>query len=113
MTKLNRWWKTYVKSIRKDVVVMLLAEMIPMVDHFKDAFQQFSVNIKEYEMLMKSEKTRRRANGESVYYQEVYLPGSVLKHVYVRDEGLVEQVSVVLRERGFNLMKCVCPRYSV
>lgn len=77
-------------------------EMIPMVDHFKDAFQQFSVNIKEYEMLMKSEKTRRRANGESVYYQEVYLPGSVLKHVYVRDEGLVEQVSVVLRERGFN-----------
>ena len=28
MTKLNRWWKTYVKSIRKDLVVMLLADIV-------------------------------------------------------------------------------------
>ena len=77
-------------------------EMMPMVDRFKDVFQQFSANIEEYERLMRSEKTRRRENGDTVYYQDVYLPGSVLKHVYVREEGLIEQVSVVLRERGFN-----------
>lgn len=28
MTKLNRWWKTYVQSIRKDLVVMLLADIV-------------------------------------------------------------------------------------
>ena len=37
-----------------------------------------------------------------MYYQEVYLPGSVLKHIYVKDEGLMEQVSIVLRDKGFN-----------
>lgn len=77
-------------------------EMIPMVDRFKDVFKQFSVVVDGYEAMMRSERIRRRENGEAVYYQEVYLPGSVLKHVYVRDEGLMEQVSVVLREKGFD-----------
>lgn len=28
MEKLHRWWKTYVKSIRKDLVFMLLADLV-------------------------------------------------------------------------------------
>lgn len=28
MKKLHRWWKTYVKSIRKDLVFMLLADFV-------------------------------------------------------------------------------------
>ena len=36
-----------------------------------------------------------------MYYQDEYLPGNVLKHVYVRDEGLIEHVGIVLREKGF------------
>ena len=76
--------------------------MIPMVDRFKDVFKQFSVDVDGYEAMMRSEKIRRRESGEAVYYQDVYLPGNVLKHVYVRNEGLIEQVCIVLRERGFN-----------
>lgn len=76
-------------------------EMIPMVDRFKEVFKQFSMEVDGYEAMMRSERIRRRENGEAVYYQEVYLPGGVLKHVYVRDEGLIEQVSGILRERGF------------
>lgn len=77
-------------------------EMIPMVDRFKDVFQQFSANIEEYENLMRSEKIRIRANGEAVYYQDVYLPCSILKYVYVKDERLIEQVNDVLIEKGFS-----------
>ena len=77
-------------------------EMIPMVDRFKEVFKQFSVDVDGYEAMMRNEKIRRRENGEAVYYQEVYLPGNVLKHVYVRNEGLIEQVGLVLREKCFN-----------
>ena len=77
-------------------------EMIPMVERFKDVFKQFSVDVDGYEAIMRSEKIRRRENGEAVYYQEVYLPGSILREIYVKDEGLMEQVSVVLRNKGFN-----------
>ena len=77
-------------------------EMIPMVDRFKDVFKQFSVDVDGYEAMMRNEKIRKRENGETVYYQDVYLPGNVLKRVYVRNEGLIEQVGIVLRERGFN-----------
>lgn len=84
------------------ILVAPRQEMIPMVDRFKDVFKQFSVDVDGYEAMMRSEKIRRRESGEAVYYQDVYLPGNVLKHVYVRNEGLIEQVCIVLRERGFN-----------
>lgn len=77
-------------------------EMIPMVDRFKAVFKQFSVDVDGYETMMRSERIRRRENGDAVYYQEVYLPGSILRKIYVKDEGLMEQVSVVLRDKGFN-----------
>lgn len=76
-------------------------EMIPMADRFKEVFKQFTADVDGYEAMMRSERIRRRETGEAVYYQEMYLPGSVLKHVYVRDKGLIEQVSGILRERGF------------
>lgn len=31
MEKLHSWWKTYVKSIRKDLVFMLLADLIFLI----------------------------------------------------------------------------------
>lgn len=76
-------------------------EMIPMVDRFKDVFKQFSVDVDGYEAMMRSEKIRRRENGEAVYYQDVCLPGSILKKIYVKDEGLMEQVNAVLRDKSF------------
>lgn len=77
-------------------------EMIPMVDRYREFFKQFSVDVDGYEAMMRSERIRRRENGDAVYYQEVYLPGSVLRKIYVKDEGLMEQVSIVLREKGYN-----------
>lgn len=77
-------------------------EMFPMVDRYREFFKQFSVDVDGYEAMMRSERIRRRENGDAVYYQEVYLPGSVLRKIYVNDEGLMEQVSIVLREKGYN-----------
>lgn len=75
--------------------------MLPIVDRFKDVYKQFPINVEGYERMMKSERVRKRANGVAVYYQDVYLPGSILKHVYVKDERAVDPVNVVLGEKGF------------
>ena len=75
--------------------------MLPIVDRFKDVYKQFPIDVEGYERMMKSEKVRKRANGVAVYYQDVYLPGSILKHVYVKDERAVDPVNVVLGEKGF------------
>jgi len=76
-------------------------DMLPIIDRFKDVYKQFSIDVEGYERMMKSEKVRKRANGEIVYYQDVYLPGSVLNQVYVKDSGLIDQVDDVLKEKGF------------
>ena len=76
-------------------------EMLPIVDRFKDVYKQFPIDVEGYERMMKSERVRKRANGVAVYYQDVYLPGSILKHVYVKDERAVDPVNVVLGEKGF------------
>ena len=75
--------------------------MLPIVDRFKDVYKQFPINVEGYERMMKSERVRKRANGVAVYYQDLYLPGSILKHVYVKDERAVDPVNVVLGEKGF------------
>ena len=80
-------------------------EMLPIVDKFKKMYDQFLVDVEGYEAMMRSEKIRKRTNGETVYYQDMYLPGSILKHVYVRDEGLVEKTSIVLRDKGFESVR--------
>lgn len=80
-------------------------EMLPIVDKFKKIYDQFLVDVEGYEAMMRSEKIRKRTNGETVYYQDMYLPGSILKHVYVRDEGLVEKTSIVLRDKGFESVR--------
>lgn len=77
-------------------------QMIPIVDRFKDVYRLLPIDIEGYERMMRSEKVRKRANGEKVYYQDVYLPGYILKHVFVKDEGLIEPISDLLREKGFN-----------
>lgn len=76
-------------------------DMLPIVDRFREVYKHLPIDIEGYESMMKSEKARKGANGDVVYYQDVYLPGSILKRVYVKDGGLVEQVNAVLRDKGF------------
>ena len=42
-----------------------------------------------------------RDNGQEVFYQEIYLPGNLLKSVTVSNEGLVSSVTDFLTEKGF------------
>lgn len=56
-------------------------EMLPIVNTFNSIYKQFPFNIEMYERMMRSEKIRRRANGETVYYQDIFLHGSYLKFV--------------------------------
>ena len=76
-------------------------EMLPMIEQYGEIMKTLPVDVEGYEQMMKSEKVRRRNNDEAVYYQDIFLPGSVLKGLYVREEDLIEQVRVVLDEKGF------------
>lgn len=77
-------------------------EMIPMIVQYRDVMKSFQVDVDEYERMMKSEKVRKKDNGKVVYYQDIFMPGSVLKGVYVKNEALAEQVKVLLHEKGFD-----------
>ena len=67
----------------------------------RSVYKQFPINVEGYEKMMKSERVRKRANGEAVYYQDIYLPGTILKHVYVKDERALDPVNALLAEKGF------------
>lgn len=77
-------------------------DMLPIVERYREVYKHFPVDIEGYERMMKSEKIRKRANGDLVYYQDAFLPGGILKHVFVRDKRLVERVDAVLKDKGFN-----------
>jgi len=52
--------------------------------------------------MIASEKKRTRDDGREVFYQEMFLPGYLLKSVSVANEELVGPVNEVLEEKGFD-----------
>lgn len=52
--------------------------------------------------MMANEKSRKRANGEVVYYKELFLPSSILAKVYIKDKSIINDVQCVLRNKGFD-----------
>ena len=76
-------------------------EMLPLVEQIEDALKAIDVNAKEIKEMISREKKRTRENGQEVFYQELFLPGKLLKSVSVMNEGLVGQIKDVLSEKGF------------
>lgn len=77
------------------------AEMQKYVGPSREILKAMSIDPDKYEQKMMSEKVRKRANGDTVYYQDLYLPGSVLRRVYVKDIALVGEVKETLSSAGF------------
>ena len=75
---------------------------------YEELFKAFPTETQGYVHFMKSEKRRTRANGETVYYQEIFLPAKVLKTIYVKDATLLEQVETALEDKGFRDVKVEC-----
>ena len=69
-------------------------------------FDQF-IDWSGYRRMMRGEKMRNRANGDIVYYREIFLPGALLKNVFVKESALLKPVRNVLDEKGFSRV-CVC-----
>ena len=77
-------------------------EMKLLVEQYEEVINSLSIDTVSYRQRMESEKVRTRASGEKVYYQEIFLPGSLLKSVYVKDNSLVTRVTDVLVGKGFD-----------
>lgn len=77
-------------------------EMGTLIDQYGDALKAFDVNAEEVKRMIASEKKRTRDDGREVFYQEMFLPGYLLKSVNVANEELIGPVNEVLAERGFD-----------
>ena len=47
--------------------------------------QIMDINIEEMVQVIDNEKLRKRSNGESVYYRELFLPSNMLSTIYIKD----------------------------
>lgn len=77
-------------------------EMGALIEQYGDALKAFDVNAEEVKRMIASEKKRTRDDGREVSYQELFLPGYLLKSVNVANEELIGPVNEVLAERGFD-----------
>ena len=57
--------------------------------------------------MMANEKSRKRANGDVVFYKELFLPSSLLTKVYVKDDSLVENIQSILHNKGFGCVEVI------
>lgn len=77
-------------------------EMGALIEQYGEALKAFNVNAEEVKRMIASEKKRTRNDGREVFYQEMFLPGYLLKSVSVANEELVGSVNEVLEEKGFD-----------
>ncbi len=97
--------------MEEETRAILAAPRREVEKYFKDIegiIKAFPDDMRSYKHFMKSEKTRTRPNGETVYYQEIFLPANILKKVYVKDATLVKQAEEVLEDKGFRDVNVVC-----
>lgn len=77
-------------------------EMRSLIEQYGEALRAFDVNAEEIKRMIASEKKRTRNDGREVFYQEMFLPGYLLKSVSVANEKLIGPVNEVLAEKGFD-----------
>jgi len=63
--------------------------------------KQFEKEIAMAKQMMANEKSRKRANGNVVFFKELFLPSSVLSKVYVKDKSIADDVQRLMRNKGY------------
>lgn len=76
-------------------------ELDSLLEPYEEQLKTFPIDVDAFKDAMKSEKVRIRADGKNIYYQDIYLPGTILKEVYVKDHSQLGIVKDVLEEKGF------------
>ena len=76
-------------------------ELDALLEPYEEQLKTFPIDVDAFKDAMKSEKVRIGAEGKNIYYQDIYLPGTILKEVYVKDHSQLEIVKEVLEEKGF------------
>ena len=76
-------------------------EMRSLIEQYGEVLKAFDVNAEEVKRMIAREKKRKRDDGRQIFYQELFLPGYLLKSVSVANEDLIGPVNEVLAERGF------------
>ena len=77
-------------------------EMLTLIEQYGEILKAFDVNAEEVKKMIACEKKRTRDNGQEVLYQELFLPGYLLKSVSVANEELIRPVNEVLAAKGFD-----------
>lgn len=77
-------------------------EMRSLIEQSGEALKAFNVNAEEVKRMIASEKKRTRDDGREVFYQELFLPGYLLKSVSVANEELIGPVNELLAEKGLD-----------
>ena len=76
-------------------------ELAPLLKPYEEQLKTFPIDVDAFKDAMMSEKVRIGADGKNIHYQEIYLPGTILKEVYVKDHSQLGIVEDVLEEKGF------------
>ena len=76
-------------------------EMRSLIEQYGEVLKPFDVNAEEVKKMIACEKKRTRDDGREIIYQELFLPGYLLRSVSVANEELMGQVNEVLAEKGF------------
>lgn len=76
-------------------------ELASLMEPYEEQLRTFPIDVEGFKDAMRSEKVRIGANGKSIFYQDIYLPGTVLKEVYIKDHSQLGMVEDVLEEKGF------------
>ena len=76
-------------------------EMRSLIEQYGEVLKAFDVNAEEVKRMIACEKNRTRDDGRKVFYQELFLPGYLLKSVSVANEELIGPVNEALEKRGF------------
>ena len=78
------------------------AELEPLVRQYSEFLKVMKIDPMEFERMTKSEKSRKRMNGETVFYQDLYLPSRLLSNIYVLDQSLTPKIQNILSLKGFS-----------
>ena len=81
------------------------AELEPFASQYSDFMKVLKIDPIEFERMTKCEKSRKRMKGETVFYQELYLPSHLLLNIYVLDQSLIPKIEKVLSLKGFSAVK--------
>ena len=82
-------------------------EVKSLLNRFRET-QIMDINIEEMLQVIDNDKLRKRINGESVYYRELFLPSNMLSTIYIKDTSKMSDLKTILAHKGYGDREIVC-----